>query len=259
MHVELVEPSGVGRSYSTQKTVSISDVTPSGRVRFDAIARLLADVGNDDTDDAGLGPSGLSWVARRCTMQVNTFARTRERLTFTTWCSGIGRRWAERRTSIVGSRGASIEAAALWVHIDPETAKPTPWDGQFASSYLQATADRQVDSRLKMPKTPPFLSVEEASAAGVQMNEMPWSFRRSDLDVLDHINNAAYLSILEEAFGPHDPPSPMRVSIEWQKPTNCDHSHRVLETFSEAGMTMWLLDENNKVCVTIGGGPVSTS
>src|SRR5205823_5502115 len=112
-----------GRTFSGTARVRLGDVTPKGRVRLDAVARYLQDVANDDAVDA-IGEDAASWVVRRTQMQVDRFPVFREDLRLTTWASGTGGRWAERRTSVEGHRGGSIEAAALWVHVDAATGRP---------------------------------------------------------------------------------------------------------------------------------------
>lgn len=229
----------------------MADVAPDGRMRFDAIARFLGDIANDDTDDAGFAAKGLAWVARRSTMVVHAFPVSRERLTMTTWCSGTGKRWAERRTSIVGDAGGGVEAAALWVHLDPDSGRPVPWGDEFAAAYLEAAQGREVSSRLALPKEP-----EDPPSDGVR-NEMPWSFRYADHDIFDHVNNAAYLAVLEEALAGGTPPAPLRVDIEWRQPIGAGVSLRVIEHVSPAGMTMWLRDGDNSVAV-ISGTPLAS-
>ena len=173
-------------------------------MEFDAIARFLQDVGNDDTDDAGFGSLGLAWVARRARIAVLSPAAAREQLTMSTWCSGTGRRWAERRTSLVGDAGAKIEAATIWIHLDPETGKPVPWGEEFADTYLPATHGRQVDARLRLPKTPPD-----------DQPSVEWRFRKTDTDGFGHVNNTAYLAIAEEFL---DLDGVTDLHIEWRSP-----------------------------------------
>ncbi|NNC79891.1 MAG: hypothetical protein HKN94_07025 [Acidimicrobiales bacterium] len=219
-----------GRTFVTERRVSIADCRPDGRMELDAVARFLQDAGNDDTDDAGMAELGLAWIARRAQIEVLQSAVARELLTLTTWCSGTGSRWAERRTTIRGEHGAHVEAAAVWVHIDAETGRPTPWGESFAASYLEATEGRTVDSKLRHPKRLP----EDGDR-----NEMPWRFRRTDLDGFGHVNNTAYLAVIEEAFGEHAPEA-MYVEVEWRKPSDAGEDLTVTEMFTDDGAQMWI-------------------
>lgn len=246
---ELVGQPVEGRTFTGTRIVSLADVAPDGRMRFDAIARFLGDVGNDDTDDAGFAELGLAWVARRATMVVRTFPTSREHLTMTTWCSGTGKRWAERRTSITGDNGGHVEAAALWIHLDPETGRPAPWGDAFAEAYLPAADGREVGSRLALAKSPD---------PDTDTNELPWRFRQTDLDVFDHVNNAAYLAVLEEALGAGVPPTPLRVDVEWHRPIGANVPLMVREQFGPAGMQMWIQDGDDATVAVIAGSPLET-
>ena len=181
-------------------------------MELDAIARFLQDVGNDDTDDAGMAELGLAWVARRAAIEVLRPAVARELLTMTTWCSGTGSRWAERRTTITGEHGAHIEATALWIHLDATTGRPAKWNEQFADSYLESAGSRRVDAKLRHDKVVP------------EGDGMPWFFRKTDMDAFGHVNNAAYLAIAEEFLdvGDHQ-----RIEIEWHGPSLAGEELRV--------------------------------
>ena len=61
-----------------------------------------------------------------------------ETLELSTFCGGTGRSWAERRTSIAGDRGASIEAVSLWIRVDPTTGRPVGLGDDFVSAYGEA-------------------------------------------------------------------------------------------------------------------------
>src|SRR5918996_3772477 len=118
---ELVDWPG-GRVYEQRIRPGIADATPSGRCRLDAIARWLQDVAYADLVDAGFEGRG-AWIVRRTRIRVESFPRFGEDLTLRTYCSGIGRFCAERRTTIQGTSGA-VETVALWVCLDADTWRP---------------------------------------------------------------------------------------------------------------------------------------
>ena len=107
----------------------------------------------------------------------------------TTFCTGSGRSWAERRTSIGGDRGGAIEAVSLWVQVDLASGRPAALGANFHDIYGEAAGQRQVSTRLSLPG-PPTASTRR-----------PWSVRRVDLDPFDHVNNAAHWAVLEELVG----------------------------------------------------------
>ena len=197
-------------------------------MEFDAIARFLQDVGNDDTDEAGFNEIGLAWVARRAHISVLNPATVREDLTMSTWCSGTGRRWAERRTSLVGESGGHVEAVAVWIHLDPATGRPTVMGDEFANNYLPAAGGRRIDSRLRLAKLPDDQQLAASSS-------FPWQFRATDTDAFGHVNNAAYLAIAEQYL---DLDGPCDLTIEWRSPCTADDEL----TVTTSGDQLWIID-----------------
>ena len=178
----------------------MSDVTPKGRARLDAVARYLQDIGNDDAVD-GIGEDASAWVVRRTTLRVEQFPVFREELKLSTWASGVGSRWAERSTSIIGTEGGAIHATALWVHVDLETGRPKRLPADFDRVYGEAAAGRTVKARLGHDDPPS------------SPDPVAWPARFSDFDVLGHVNNAVYWAVVEEHF---DLKAPVTVVLEYR-------------------------------------------
>lgn len=182
----------------------LGDSSPGGRLRLDAVARYLQDVSDDDTRDAGL--RSASWVVRRTVIRVSSFPVYLEPLAMRTWCSGIGARWAERRTVIVGEHGGAVDAATLWVHIDPVTMKPARLPDQFVALFGGSALGRHVSARLTLDPPP----VDALGAVSVS-----WTPRFADFDVLGHVNNAISWALLEEMLsGRRDLRAPMQAVVE---------------------------------------------
>ena len=156
-------------------------------MRLDAVARYVQDVANDDAVDA-IGEDASAWVVRRTEMQIERFPVFREDLRLTTWASGTGGRWAERRTSIEGDKGGAIEVTALWVHVDASTGRPKRLAPRFFDAYGEAAGGRTVHPRLAHGGPPDGGATQ------------PWPLRFSDFDVLGHVNNAVYWAVVEECF-----------------------------------------------------------
>lgn len=184
---ELLPLPARGRRYHGRATVRLGDADQSGRLRLDATARYLQDVANADALDAGLG-NAMGWVVRRTMIEVREPAELAERVQLTTYCTGIGRSWAERRTSIAGDRGAAIEAVSLWIQVDPRNGRPARLDDRFTEIYGEAAGGRTVSSRLGLAGPPANGPTE------------PWRVRRADLDIFGHVNNAVLWAVLEEVL-----------------------------------------------------------
>lgn len=199
---ELVALPERGRVFDGRASAGLGDVSPAGRARLDTIARWLQDVAFDDIRDAAPEENGL-WVIRKARLVVRRFPLLREPVTLRTFCSGIGPRWAERRTVVRGDGGADLDAVALWVHLDPATGAPARLGESYTELYREAAAGRVARGRLSHPAPPDGDGVERS----------PWFFRRADLDPADHVNNAAYLEVVEERLG--DPDS-LEIEVEYR-------------------------------------------
>jgi len=185
--VQLTPRPASGRVVTRTRTVRLGDVDDRARLRLDAIARYLQDVATDDTADAELDDA-FGWVVRRTMIDVRRTASLDERLELATFCSGTGRSWAERRTSISGGNGATIEAVSLWIRVDPTSGRPTNLTDQFDEIYGPAAQGRRVSTRLSLPRP------------AADALRRPWPIRRVDIDPLRHVNNAAHWAAVEETL-----------------------------------------------------------
>ena len=227
----LVPVPAQGRVWSGTRRVRFGDVNPGGRARLDSLSAYVQDVASDDTEAAGMG-GDMVWVVRRAVYEVRQAARFLEDLTLTTWCSGLGRRWGERRVSMTGSLGARIDAALLWVSLDLETGRPVPIGDDFDAGYREAAGGREVSARLQHPTVVPD---------DPAVRRMPWALRATDFDLLDHVNNAASFAMVEEVIAHHDRHSTFRAEVEYRVPveSGCELELAILE--SPGAMTMWAL------------------
>ena len=206
---ELVALPERGRVFTQAMRPGLADCAPSGRIRLDALARWLQDVAYADVEDAGLAHSAV-WVVRRTRINVVRFPRFAEHFTVQTFCSGLGRMWAERRTTIaaVAEPGTEVEAVSLWVHLEPESWRPIPFRDEELMAYGDAAAGRKVTARLRHP------------APGSAPESRRWKFRATECDIAGHVNNAAYWQPLEEELlqGPREPER-LDAEIEYRTPS----------------------------------------
>lgn len=205
MPVEFVAPPATGRVYSAERRVHLGDVDSTARLRLEALARYLQDVATDDADDARLSERNGVWVLRSADVEIATRPWYHDRLTLTTFCSGSGPRWAERRTTIRGERGVVVEAAGLWVFVDRARGRPVPLDDQFFAIYGEAARERKVRGRLHHDGPPPAVETRV------------WPLRVSDFDVLAHVNNARSLEAIEDELAVRLPGrAPVGLSVEYR-------------------------------------------
>lgn len=226
---EFVPLPDTGRRVRRGRTVRLSDVTGTGRLRLDALARYLHDIAGDDVDDAGRGGA---WVLRRVVLALGTLPVFRDEVTLTTFCSGIGSRWAERRTTVHAGGRVRVEAIALWVYVDP-TGRPAPLEDWFLDLYGEAAGDRRVSSRLQH-RPPP--------GDGVEVR--PWPLRVTDIDVLNHVNNAASWSAVEDELARRPVNGTMaRAEIEYRAAVDLGDRVELHTVSSSTRMACWLMNE----------------
>ena len=201
--IELVEFQE-GRVYEQRSRPGIADADGAGRCRLDAIARWLQDIAYADVVDAGFEGQG-AWIVRRNRIRVEAFPRFGELLELRTFCSGIGRFSAERRTSIRGDH-AVVETVARWVCLDPERGRPMRFPPDFLAVYDESAAGRDANVRLRHPGPP-----DDAQRSA-------WSFRATEMDPAGHINNSHYWTPLEEELAAGPEPESIDVEIEFRDP-----------------------------------------
>jgi len=216
----IVPRPATGRVYETTRRVRVADADETGRLRLDAVARFVQDVGNDDVADAGLDPN-IPWVVRRSEVAAHGWPQLGERLRIATWCGGTGSRWAERRVTFAGDSG-TIEVATLVVHLDA-SGRPARLPSWFDEIYAAAAQGRTLTSRLTLPGPP------EGAAS------RPWPLRSTDLDVMGHVNNAVTWAAVEDEWHRRGV-LPEAVTVEWSGSLEADDEVAVLTS----GDALWL-------------------
>jgi acyl-ACP thioesterase len=180
-----------GRTFGAVRRVRLSDADPEANLRVDAVARYLQDVATDDWNDSGIDTDDV-WVARRTSWRRRAgraWPVLYQEVSLTTWCGGTGAAWAERRTDVSLDGDVVIEAASLWVPVGPH-GRPRRVRQEFLDVYGGAAAGRRVPGRVAPPEL-------DRSARG-----RPWALRRSDIDVVGHVNNAAVWFAVAEVVAP---------------------------------------------------------
>ena len=215
----------------------LGDVTPSGRLRLDALTRYTQDVSDDDTTDAGLSPEP-SWVVRRTAVDVLSPAVLAETMQLTTHCSGLGRRWAERHLSVVGDAGAAYEVSTLWICVDPAAGRPTMLTDEFLAIYGPSAGERTVKARLTHPKP-----VDGA-------DRRPWPLRVADFDTLNHVNNAAYWAVVEEYLATEGQSGPFRASVEYRDGVIPTDEVTIASADLAAGRCLWWLTSDGALAAS---------
>jgi acyl-ACP thioesterase len=226
---ELVGFPGCGRRFTSTARVRFADADPNRRLRLDALTRLVQDAGNDDLADAGLDPAS-PWVVRSTSVWVpEAWPVLGEPLTLTTFCSGLGTRWGERRTTVT-SPSAVVEVTAVWIFLDGH-GRPARLPDAFLDVYGPSAAGRPTSSRLRHRSLPP-------EAASVRQRR-PWPLRSSDLDVFGHVNNTALWMPIEDELTRRRL-VPRFAEVEFREPVAADDEVVLVTEPDAEGLRLWI-------------------
>jgi acyl-ACP thioesterase len=220
-----------GRTFTRCRRVRLTDMDARGRLRLDAVARLLQDVAIDDVDETGWGAPDHLWFVRSMRIDVlEPFVGDR-RVELVTWSSGRATVAAARRWSLSGDRGGRIEVDSVWIHLDADQRPARITD--FAP-YAEAAGDRRVSARPQLPDPPTDGPLS------------PWPLRAVDVDLHGHVNNTVYWQALEHVLSGRGSAlaRPLRARLEFREPLDLGDSldlavvgdeHRVAVGFVAAG------------------------
>lgn len=183
----------------------------------------------------------MAWIVRRTSVRSERLPRFAERIELTTWCSGMAKSIAERTTTITGENGTSIEAVAIWVHLDAEARRPARLPEEFLGIYGESAGGNRPRTALRHPSEPP---------AGAET--LDWRFAHADIDVAGHVNNTMYWRVAEELFGLAsiaDAPTELEAEYRGGIGAGTARVHR-------DGGSLWICDEENAVAASITVEPV---
>ena len=143
-----------------------------------------------------------------------------------TWGSAFSALAAGRRWSLGGDGGGSIEVDSVWVHLGPD-ARPARI-GRGFDAYATAAGGRPASTRLELPP-PPEGAVR-----------VPWPLRVTDVDVMGHVNNAAYWDAVEHRLAGRAPDLrlPSRARLDYRHPIDLGETVELLELASGGSLDL---------------------
>lgn len=228
-----------GRVFRTSRVVRSVDVTPAGRLRFDALARYLQQAAEDDLADAAWAEP-YTWLVRRTSVAARGYPAHRDRVQLRTFCSATGPRWAERTTTVASPAGDLMQATAVWVAITAADGRPVPLGDVFHRIYGPSTEGRQVSARLSQPGPP-----ASAGAAGRR-----WPLRASDFDTAGHVNNSIHWAAVEDVLAGLDW-LPSRAELEYHRPVLPGHEPRLLTDRGDGLLSVWLCHDGERLASAV--------
>jgi acyl-ACP thioesterase len=143
-----------------------------------------------------------------------------------TWGSSFAALAAGRRWSLSGDAGGSIEVDSTWIHLGPD-ARPARI-GEGFDDYRAAAGGRVASTRLELPDPPD----------GVDRST--WPLRVTDVDVMGHVNNAAYWFAVEHRLRgrPPDLREPVRARLEYRHAIDLGERVELLEVATDGRLDL---------------------
>jgi acyl-ACP thioesterase len=195
-----------GRTFRTRYRIRLSDRDATGRLRLDAVARFLQDAATDDVDKTGWGAPEHLWVIRAVRIDVLEPFVEDSAVDIVTWGSSFSALAAGRRWSLAGDAGGAIEVDSTWIHLDRD-ARPARI-GEGFDDYAAAAGGRVAATRLTL----------SAPSDGTRVR---WPLRSTDVDLMGHVNNAAYWTAVEHRL------SQRGVDLRRQLSARLDYRHPI--------------------------------
>ncbi|MGO4617036.1 acyl-[acyl-carrier-protein] thioesterase [Nocardia sp. 2YAB30] len=230
----LPEPPTEITPFETGWPVRVADTAPDQRLRLDAVARYLQDIGYEHLDAVEEGDTHRGWVVRRTVIDVLKPIEIGERVTLRRWCSALSNRWCNMRVQVCGTQGGLMETEAFLIHFGTESGVPARMSDRFMAPMLASTTEHRL--RWKAALTDPM---PPAAEPGVQTR--PFPLRVTDIDLLDHVNNAVYLSAVEEILADHAElkSGPHRTVIEYMKPVRFGDDLQLVARRTGSSLDLW--------------------
>ena len=227
-------PDGHPDVFDREWPLRVGDIDRTGRLRLDAGARHIQDIGQDQLREMGFEETHPLWIVRRTMVDVIRPIEFQDMLRLRRWCSGTSNRWCEMRVRIDGKRGRGlIESEAFWININRETQTPSRISDDFLAGLHKTTS---ID-RLRWKG---YLKPGSRADAS-EIHEFP--VRATDIDLFDHMNNAVYWSVIEDYLASHPelldglPERPLRTTIEHEAPVALGDKLEIISHVHPAGST----------------------
>lgn len=176
-----------------QYRVRFDEAGPDGSLRSSGYLRYAQDLAGIHSESAGFDRAwyaerDLTWLVRAVELDILTDVAYGTELMVSTEVVGFRRVWGRRRSAFhaPGSQRPVAIALTDWVLLNARGA-PTRVPAEIVDVFVEPQASF-TPMRLELPPTPDGART------------FPLIVRRSELDPMAHVNNAAYLDYLDEHF-----------------------------------------------------------
>lgn len=184
---------GIDNGFVAGYRVRFDEAGPDGRMRSSALLRYAQDIAWRHSEAMGFDRTwyadrGLGWVVRGVELELEAGVPMGQTLRVSTAVVGHRRIWARRRGEFrLADDRVAARVTTDWVLLDSRGRIV-----RIPDDFGVAFANPEIDGEILRVGAPKADARVDASAT--------LHVRPSDLDPLDHVNNAVYLDWLEEAI-----------------------------------------------------------
>ncbi len=195
-------------------TVAYGDVDRHEVMLLPRIFKMLQDAAIVHADQYGTGAearttSAQTWVLNRIAAAIDRYPKPGEALRVETWSTGIKGFKGYRDFRVYDSAGAVVIAASsLWLYVDAIKKSIVRVPREIATSFPIGPEPAWCAELEELPFDPP----------GNGSTVVPVTLRFSDFDVNEHVNNAAYLDLVQTALARSGRKAhPIRIEVKFSK------------------------------------------
>lgn len=263
----LAAPPDGAQFFEARYRVRTGDVDQDMRVRLDSIARYLQDIANDNIEATDLVSTDPFWIVRRTIVDVIRPFSWPATVTAQRWCGALSTRWTNMRVRLTAEHETNlfnpesrpdglIETEAFWILVNDKGIPTRLSDDTFTMLTAMTT-----EHRLRWKA----MNLEKAPAAGSEPDR-EHVLRATDYDPFKHLNNAAYLAVVEDEVLAHPEliDGPHRMIVEYLRPIEPGARLTIRRLREDDRLTLWLLlhdpdGDHTRVAATISLGPLPPS
>lgn len=229
-----------------ETVVSFADVDRDEVLLLPRLFKLLQEVAIRHANQFGTGTNavtqrGESWVLNRIAVQLARYPRATETLRVETWSTGIRGFKGFRDFRVFDAAGETvISGSSLWLYISLATQAIVRVPREVAATFPVGA------------EAPVFPGLEDMEFAGPGpgAHAFHYQLRYSDVDVNQHVNNAAYLDLVQSALASHAGRArPTRVALKYSKSIAADATAATVTIESGPGLARFSV-ANGTVCAT---------
>lgn len=159
-----------------------------GRLFIHQLLNFLQDAAQNHADGAGYGytqlvDQDLLWVTSRLTIEILSMPKRGDEIKLSTWVKSIRGSISEREFSISLGEQVMINASSLWFCLSGQSHKPTRLPSEFCD-LMEINATYATTEGTE--------KVDEPNVEAYRSNGIDITARYSDIDMVDHVNNAIY-------------------------------------------------------------------